>query len=77
VIVVATEGVRELKMVIFCRTTTVVLLKTAIFGRQPRWFCSKWPFSAVNRGGFAQNDHFRSSTAVVLLKMTIFGRQPR
>ena len=36
VIVPTATIVREVKMVIFCRTTVVVFLKTAIFGRQPR-----------------------------------------
>ena len=34
------------------------MLKTSIFGKKPWWKCSKWPFSAKNRGFHPQNGHF-------------------
>ena len=34
------------------------MLKTSIFGKKLRWKCSKWPFSAKNRGFHPQNGHF-------------------
>ena len=70
----------------FRLSTVVEMAKMSIFDRQPRWKCSKRPFSvknrggnaqnahflAKNRGGNAQNGHFPQKTVVFTLKTVIF-----